>query len=40
MITFERKPSRVLASIPVDDEDVVVFRGDESLSWSIAAVQP
>ena len=39
-ITLERKPSRVLASIPVDSEDVVIFRGDESLSWSIGAVQP
>jgi dihydroorotase len=38
-ITLERKPSRVSASIPVDNEDVVVFRGDESLSWSIGAVQ-
>jgi dihydroorotase len=38
-ITLERKPSRVSASIPVDNEDVVVFRGNESLSWSIGAVQ-
>src|SRR5580700_6650217 len=38
-ITLERKPSRVSASIPVENEDVVVFRGDESLSWSIGAVQ-
>ena len=38
-ITLERKPGRVLASITVDSEDVVVFRGDESLSWSIGAVQ-
>jgi dihydroorotase len=38
-ITLERKPSRVSASIPVENQDVVVFRGDESLSWSIGAAQ-
>lgn len=34
-ITLLRKPSAVMAAVAVDDEDVVVFRGGETLPWSI-----
>jgi dihydroorotase len=39
-ITLERKPSRVAAAVAVDDDEVVVFRGGESLPWSIAGIAP
>jgi dihydroorotase len=39
-IVLERKPGRALAAVAVGDEEVVVFRGDENLPWSIGAVTP
>ena len=34
-ITLERRESRVMAAVGVDDSEVVVFRGDVTLPWSI-----
>jgi dihydroorotase len=39
-IVLERKPGRALAAVAVGDEEVVVFRGDENLPWSIGEVRP
>jgi dihydroorotase len=39
-IVLERRPSRALAAVAVGEQDVVVFRGDESLPWSIVEVSP
>ncbi|WP_424631244.1 dihydroorotase [Bradyrhizobium sp. SYSU BS000235] len=39
-ITLERKPSRVIAEVGVEDEEIIVFRGGESLPWSISGVSP
>ena len=38
-ITLEKRPSFIPAAIAVDGEDVVPFRGGETLPWSIASVQ-
>ncbi|GLK79255.1 dihydroorotase [Methylopila turkensis] len=35
-ITLVRRPGRALAAVPVEDDEVVVFRGEEPLPWSIA----
>lgn len=35
-ITLERRESRVMAAVGVDDSEVVVFRGGVTLPWSIA----
>lgn len=34
-VTLERRESRVMAAVGVDDSEVVVFRGDVTLPWSI-----
>ena len=34
-ITLERRESRVMAAVGVDDSEVVVFRGGVTLPWSI-----
>jgi dihydroorotase len=34
-VALRRQPARAPASVPVAGEDVVVFRGDEDLPWSI-----
>ena len=39
-ITLERRPSHVLAAVTVEASEVVVFRGAESLPWSIGEVRP
>jgi dihydroorotase len=39
-ITLERRPSANLAALRVGDDEVVVFRGEESLPWSIGKVTP
>jgi dihydroorotase len=39
-VVLKRQPSRAIVSVTVDDDEVVVFRGGENLSWSIAAVRP
>lgn len=39
-ITLEKRPCRISAVIAVGEEDVVVFRGGEELSWSLGEVQP
>jgi dihydroorotase len=37
-IVLERREQPVMAAVEVDDSDVVVFRGGETLPWSIGAV--
>jgi dihydroorotase len=37
-ITLERRASPVLAAVAVEDTDVVVFQGGQTLPWSIGAV--
>ncbi|MDR3440290.1 dihydroorotase [Telmatospirillum sp.] len=39
-VMIEKRKSRVAASIAVGDQEVVVFRGDEDLAWSIAEAKP
>jgi dihydroorotase len=39
-ITLERRESPVMAAVAVEDTDVVVFQGGESLPWSVGAVAP
>jgi dihydroorotase len=34
-VTLTRRPSAVSASLAVGDEDIVIFRGDEKLAWSV-----
>lgn len=34
-ITLVKRPSRTLTSVPVDAEEIVVFRGGEDLPWSV-----
>ena len=34
-ITLARRPTRVPAAVPVDGDEVVIFRGGEDLPWSI-----
>ncbi|HXP95454.1 MAG TPA: dihydroorotase [Telmatospirillum sp.] len=38
-IMLERRPSQTEAAIRVGDEEIVIFRGRESLPWSIAGVR-
>lgn len=35
-----RRPSRHCATVAVDEQDVVIFRGGEDLPWSIGEVRP
>jgi dihydroorotase len=39
-ITLERRESRIMAAVGVDDSEVVVFQGGETLPWSIGPVAP
>lgn len=39
-ITLERRPGGSLAAVRVGDDEVVVFRGEERLPWSIGKVTP
>jgi dihydroorotase len=39
-IVLERKPSSSVAAVKAGDDEVVVFRGDEQLPWSIGKVTP
>jgi dihydroorotase len=38
-LTLERRPLRLPAAVAVDDEEVVIFRGEESLAWAIGEVR-
>ena len=38
-IELHRRPAAVLAAVPVEDEEVVVFRGGENLPWSLGEVR-
>jgi dihydroorotase len=37
---LKRQPSRPIASVAVDHDEVLAFRGGEDLAWSIAEVRP
>jgi dihydroorotase len=39
-ITLIKRQSHVAPSLAVDGDEVVVFRGDEPLAWSIGEVKP
>jgi dihydroorotase len=39
-LTLHKRPDKVAISVPVDDEEVIIFRGDETLSWSLGEVKP
>jgi len=39
-ITLERRESPVMAAVAVDDTEVVVFQGGQTLPWSIGEVAP
>jgi dihydroorotase len=39
-IELHRRPAAVLAAVAVGDDEVVVFRGDENLPWSLGEVRP
>jgi dihydroorotase len=39
-VVLERRPGSSLAAVRVGDDEVVVFRGDEKLPWSIGKVTP
>jgi dihydroorotase len=39
-IVLKRQPSRVIASVAVDHDEVLAFRGGEDLAWSITEVRP
>jgi dihydroorotase len=39
-VVLKRQPGRAIAAVAVDNDEVVVFRGGESLSWSIGEVRP
>jgi dihydroorotase len=39
-ITLERRESPVMAAVAVEDTDVVVFQGGQTLPWSIGEVSP
>ena len=39
-VVLKRQASRAAVSIPVEGDEVVVFRGGENLKWSIAEVRP
>jgi dihydroorotase len=36
-VTLERRESRIAEVVAVDDTAVVVFRGEETLPWSVAS---
>jgi dihydroorotase len=39
-IDLHRRAGRVPAAVAVDDDEVVIFRGEETLPWSIGEVRP
>jgi dihydroorotase len=39
-VVLKRQPSCAVVSVAVDNDEVVVFRGGESLAWSIGEVRP
>jgi dihydroorotase len=39
-IVLERRESRTMLAVPVEESEVVVFQGGESLPWSVGAVTP
>jgi dihydroorotase len=39
-IELKRRPSRAAATLAVDSDEVVIFRGGEDLAWSIGDVRP
>jgi len=39
-LVLRQQPSRAPASVGVDQEEILVFRGGESLPWSVAEVRP
>ena len=39
-MVLKRQPYRVIPSVAVDGDEVLVFRGGENLAWSIAEVRP
>jgi dihydroorotase len=39
-IELKRRPSRAAATLAVDSDEVVIFRGGEDLAWSIGEVRP
>ncbi len=39
-VTLLKRPASVLASVPVEETDVAVFRGGEVLPWSLGEVAP
>jgi len=39
-IVLERREAPILAAVAVDDTEVVVFRGGETLPWSVGKVSP
>jgi len=39
-ITLERRESPVMAAVAVEDTDVVVFQGGQTLPWSIGEISP
>jgi dihydroorotase len=40
MMVLKRQPDRAIVAVPVESDEVVVFRGGEALPWSIAEVRP
>jgi dihydroorotase len=39
-VVLKRQPSQAIASVAIDNDEVVVFRGGENLAWAIAEVRP
>ena len=39
-ITLVKKPGEVAASLPVEDDEIMIFRGQEPLAWSIGEMKP
>jgi dihydroorotase len=39
-MVLKRQPGRAIASVAVEDEEVLSFRGGEDLAWSIGEVRP
>ena len=38
-ITLERKPSSAIAEVGLEEDEIVIFRGGESLPWSIKGIE-
>ena len=39
-LVLRRQPARAIASVAVDGDEVLSFRGSEDLAWSICEVRP